>query len=152
MSIYPVASCATVFVHPDHVVLVKLQSSQSLPLASLMLSLLLRGIRQMNAKQSLMAALVGIGTMIAMPLVATAGDRYAGNYENSRWQAPGAVMPVGHHHGWRNSAQYNPGLICDEDGDDCHPAIQCDEDGDDCHYATWPDGDDDDCGASAGYG
>ena len=96
-----------------------------------------------------MAALVGIAAMIAIPVTAYAGDRYA--YENTQWQAPGAVIPVGHHYGWRNYTGYNSGLICDEDGDDCHPALQCDEDGDDCHYA-WPDADDDYCEGGRYYG
>jgi len=120
-------------------------------MASLMLSLLLRGIRQMNAKQSLMAALVGIAAMIAMPIAASAGG-YGDNYENTRWQASGAVIPVGHHYGWRNHANYNSGLICDEDGDDCHPAVQCDEDGDDCRPAVQCDADGDDCHPYTGYG
>jgi hypothetical protein len=104
----------------------------------------------MNAKQSLMAALVGIATMIAMPLAAAAGDHYA-NYENTQWQASGAVIPAGHHYGWRNRANYNPGMVCDEDGDDCHPALQCDEDDDDCRPAVQCDADGDDCEPSAGY-
>jgi hypothetical protein len=103
----------------------------------------------MKSKQSLMAVLVGIAAMIAMPLVATAGDHYA-NYENT-WQAPGAVIPVGHHYGWRNSAHYNSGLVCDEDGDDCHPSLQCDADGDDCRPAVQCDADGDDCEPSGGY-
>ncbi len=105
----------------------------------------------MKSKQSLMAALVGIATMIAMPIAAAAGYQYADKYENTQWQAPGAVIPVGHHYGWRNSASHNPDLICDEDGDDCHPAVQCDEDGDDCHSAVWPDEDDDECEPSSRY-
>ena len=105
----------------------------------------------MNAKQSLMAALVGIASMVAMPLAASAGG-YANNYENTQWQAPGAVIPVGHHNGWRNRANYNSGLVCDADGDDCHPALQCDADGDDCRPAVQCDADGDDCEPSAGYG
>ena len=85
----------------------------------------------MKAKRSLMAAIVGIATMIAMPLVALAGDRYTEMYENIPQQAYGAIIPVGHH-GWRNSTSYNPNLICDEDGDDCHPAMDYDADRDDC--------------------
>ena len=103
----------------------------------------------MKAKQSLMAALVGIATMITMPIAASAGDWNA--YENTRWQAQGAVIPVGHHHGWRNSARYNNGLVCDEDGDDCHAAIQCDEDGDDCRPEMRCDADGDDCEPYTGY-
>lgn len=104
----------------------------------------------MKLKQSLMAALVGVATMLAMPLAATAGDHYA-DYENTQWPASGAVIPVGHHYGWRNSAPYNSGLVCDEDGDDCHPAIQCDADGDDCRPAVRCDADGDDCEPSSGY-
>ena len=93
----------------------------------------------MNAKRSLMAALVGIATMIAMPLVATAGDHYTNRYENTQWQARGAVMPAVDHHGWRNSAGHNSQLICDEDVDDWRSAVQCDEDGDDCYSTASPD-------------
>lgn len=100
----------------------------------------------MKARQGLMAALVGIATIIAMPMAATAGE-----YESSQWQASGAVVPAGHHYGWRNRAQYNPGLVCDEDGDDCHPAVQCDEDGDDCRPAVQCDADGDDCRPYSGY-
>lgn len=103
----------------------------------------------MNAKQSLMAALVGIAAIIAIPVAASAGDRYA--YENTQWQAPGAVIPVGHHYGWRNYTGYNSGLVCDEDGDDCHPALQCDEDGDDCRPTMPWDEDGDDCEPYGGY-
>ena len=85
----------------------------------------------MNAKRSLMAAIFGIATMIAMPLAAVAGDHYTEMYENTQRQAYGAIIPVGHH-GWRNSTGYNPNLICDEDGDDCHPAMDYDADRDDC--------------------
>ena len=104
----------------------------------------------MNAKQSVMAALLGIAAMIAMPLAASAGDRDA-DYVNTNWQSPGAVIPVGHHYGWRNQANYNSGLVCDEDGDDCHPAAQCDEDGDDCRPALQCDADGDDCRPYTGY-
>ncbi len=104
----------------------------------------------MKTKQSLMAALVGIAGMIAMPLAATAGDHYANKYENTQWQERGAVIPAGHYYGWRNRAN-NSGLICDEDGDDCHPALQCDEDGDDCRPAVQCDADGDDCEPSTGY-
>jgi hypothetical protein len=78
----------------------------------------------MKAKQTLIAVMVGIATMIAMPIAAAA---------------------------WGNQARYNSGLICDEDGDDCHAALQCDEDGDDCYPATWPGEDDDYFAPSAGY-
>jgi hypothetical protein len=86
----------------------------------------------MNAKRSLMAAIVGIATMIAMPLAANAGGHYADSYENTQWQAPAAVMQVGHHNGWRDSGQYNSGVVCDQDGDDCRPAVNRDADRDDC--------------------
>src|SRR5260370_26514210 len=89
------------------------------------------GTRQMKLKQSLMAALVGIAMMISMPMVAAARDRDADEYQNAQWQEPGAIVQVGHHYGWRNHANYSPGLICDEDGDDCHSSISSD-DGDDC--------------------
>ncbi len=99
----------------------------------------------MKAKQSLMAALVGIATIIAMPIAAAAGDQH------TEWQGPGAVMRVGHHYGWRNHANDYSGLLCDEDGDDCHAAVQCDEDGDDCHSSTWPGEDYDEFEPSTGY-
>src|SRR5260370_23994119 len=67
-----------------------------------MLSILLRGILQMNSKQTLIAALLGIATMIAIPITASAF--------------------VGHHYGWRNHSSYNSNLICDDDGDDCYSA------------------------------
>ena len=94
----------------------------------------------MNAKQSLMAAIVGIAAIIAMPLAASAGGYHGDNYANTQWQARGAVMPVGHHYGWRNSANNNSGLVCDADGDDCHPAVQCDADGDDCQPSSGYEG------------
>src|SRR6266481_1392111 len=72
-----------------------------------MLSILSRGIWQMNSKQNLIAALLGIATMIAMPITASAF--------------------VGHHYGWRNDASCNHDLICDEDGDDCYSAAWPDE-------------------------
>ena len=77
----------------------------------------------MNAKRSLMAAIFGIATMIAMPLAANAGGHYADRYENNQWQAPAGVVQVGHHNGWRDSGQYNSGVVCDQDGDDCRPAV-----------------------------
>jgi hypothetical protein len=95
-------------------------------------------MRQMKSKQSLMAALVGIAAMIAMPLAATAGEHYGNNYENTQWQERGAVIPAAHHYGWRNRANYNSNLICDEDVDD--------------NYAAWPDENDDYYESSAGYG
>ena len=91
----------------------------------------------MKVKQSLMAAIVGLATMIAMPIAADAGDQH------TQWQAPGAVVLVGHHYGWRNHSNDYSGLACDEDGDDCQPAAQCDEDGDDCHSTVWPGENDD---------
>ena len=94
----------------------------------------------MKSKQSLMAALVGIAAMIAMPLAATAGEHYVNNYENAQWQERGAVIPAGHHYGWRNPAQYNSGQVCDRDGDDCQPAVRCDADGDDCQSSTGYEG------------
>jgi hypothetical protein len=45
-----------------------------------------------------------------MPVVSAAGGS----------QEPGAFVPIGHHYGWRNHTYYPPGLVCDEDGDDCH--------------------------------
>jgi hypothetical protein len=97
-----------------------------------MLLLILAEVRKMTSKRSLIAALIGFALMTAMPVVADAGGR----------QEPGAVVPIGHHYGWRNHTYYSPGLVCDDDGDDCHPAMQCDEDGDDCH-SSWSDEDDD---------
>ncbi len=91
----------------------------------------------MKVKQSLMAALVGIAAMIAMPIAASAGGYYPGNYENTRWQASGAEVPVGHYYGWRNHANYNSNLICDVDGDD--------------YYTAWPDENDQDYEPYAGY-
>jgi hypothetical protein len=69
----------------------------------------------MQSKQSLMAALLGIAMVIAMAIAAA-----------------GQVIPVGHHYGWRNHANDYPGLICDEDGDDCHSLLESDEEDDDC--------------------
>lgn len=105
----------------------------------------------MKSKQILTVALVGIAMIIAMPIVAAAGDQEAGGYQDTQWQAPGGLIPVGHHYGWRNHANYDPGLVCDEDGDDCHDAVQCDEDGDDCHPAVQCDEDGDDCEPAIGY-
>ena len=74
----------------------------------------------MNSKQTLTAALLGIATMIAIPITASAF--------------------VGHHYGWRNHSNYNSNLICDEDGDDCYSAAWSDEDEDDCEpYAEYED-------------
>ena len=74
----------------------------------------------MKAKQSLIAALVGIATMIAIPIAASAF--------------------VGHHYGWRNSASCNHDLICDEDGDNCYSAAWPDEYEDDFEpYAGYED-------------
>jgi hypothetical protein len=105
----------------------------------------------MKAKEGLMAALVGIAMLAVIPIVAAAGDQNVDEYQDTEWQAPGAVIPVGHHYGWRNRGRYNPGLICDEDGDDCHDAVQCDQDGDDCQAAVQCDGDGDDCEPFTGY-
>ena len=85
----------------------------------------------MKLKQSLMAALVGIAMMISMPMVAAAHDRDADEYQGTQWQEPGAIVQIGHHYGWRNHANYSPGLVCDEDGDDCHSSMWSDDD-DDC--------------------
>ena len=74
----------------------------------------------MKAKQSLMAALVGIATMIAIPIAASAF--------------------VGHHYGWRNHWNDNSNLICDDDGDDSYSAAWPDEDEDDGQpYAGYED-------------
>lgn len=74
----------------------------------------------MNSKQSLMAALLGIATMIAIPITASAF--------------------VGHHYGWRNYSNYNSNFICDEEGDNCSSAAWPDEDEDDCEpYAEYED-------------
>ena len=74
----------------------------------------------MNSKQTLIAALLGIATMIAIPITASAF--------------------VGHHCGWRNHSNYNSNLICDDDGDDCYLAAWPDEDEDDCEpYAEYED-------------
>jgi hypothetical protein len=90
----------------------------------------------MNAKQSLMAALVGFAAMIAMPIAASAGGYHPDRYQNTRWQAPSAVVAVGHYYGWQNSTSHNYNLICDEDGYD--------------NYGAWPD-ENYDYGSSAGY-
>src|SRR4029077_15175135 len=85
-----------------------------------MLRIPLRGIRHMKAKQSLIAALFGIATMIAIPIAASAF--------------------AGHQHGWRNSASCDHDLICDEDGDDCYSAPWPDEYEDDFEpYAGYED-------------
>jgi hypothetical protein len=94
----------------------------------------------MKVKQSLMAGLVGIAAMIAMPLAASAGGYYPGNYQNTRWQASGALVPVGHYYGWRNHANYNSNLICDEDGDNRYSAARPDENDQDYEpYAGYQD-------------
>jgi hypothetical protein len=103
-------------------------------MASLMLSLLLRGIGQMKVKQSLIAALGGIAMMIAMPIAVAAG----------------AVILVGHLDGWGRQERHNAGLVWDEDGDGCQAAVQSDEGGD-CRSSMWSDYGEDDCEPSAGY-
>src|SRR5260370_1135077 len=96
----------------------------------------------MKLKQSLMTALIGIAMMIAMPVAAAAGNQHSDEYQDLHWQAPGPVIPVGHHYGWRNHSHYDSALICDEDGDDCHSSMWSDDEEDDCEpFAGYEDQD-----------
>jgi hypothetical protein len=98
----------------------------------------------MKSKQTLITAVVGIATVIALAITAAAGDQDANEYESTRWQAPRAAIPVGHHYGWGNQAIHALGLIWDGGGDDLYPALQCDEEDDNC-LSIWSDDDDYDC-------
>ena len=86
----------------------------------------------MTSKQSLIAALLGIGALIAMTIVAVAGDRHPHEYIDTQWQEPSALIPIGHHNARRDRA-----------------SLGRDEDDDSCDSSMWSD--DDDCKPFAGY-
>jgi hypothetical protein len=75
----------------------------------------------MKVRRSLIATLVGIAMMIAMPIAV----------------ATGAVILIGHHDRWQSQDSYDSDLVFDEDGNDCYTA-------------TWPGEDDNYFGPSAG--
>ena len=78
----------------------------------------------MTSKQSLIAALLGIVALIAMAIVAVAGDRYAHEYADAQWQEPSALIPIGHHNARRDRANFGR----DEDDDSCDSSMWFDED------------------------
>ena len=86
----------------------------------------------MTSQQSLIAALLGIVALIAMAIVAVAGDRYADEYTDTQWQEPSALIPLGRPNARRD-----------------HPNFGRDEDDDSCDSSMWSD--DDDCRPFAGY-
>jgi hypothetical protein len=85
----------------------------------------------MTSKQSLVAALLGVVALIAMAIVAVAGDRHAGQYADTQWQEPSALIPVGHAHALRDRVNFGR-----------------EEDDDSCDSSMWSD---DDCQPFAGY-
>lgn len=82
-------------------------------------------------KQSLTIAVILVAITIAMLIVAASDDPNAYGCQGDQWQAPDAVVTVGHHDGWRN-LRFDRVFMCDEQSDDCYPSAWSDDEDDDC--------------------